>query len=315
LTTSAMLTLHAPLAHRLLAWAGERFPPANGVLALVLYCTALLSGRALTHEGELWITPTDAVAFLGVWAYFLMLRVFDEHKDYERDAFTHPNRVLQRGLVTLDHLKVVCAAAVGLQLGTSLLEDGGFGPVTLWWAITLGWSLLMLEEFFVGAWLERRLVLYAISHLLSLPLAALWMAQMGAGDRGLPGDVVWLALAAFLLGAAFEVGRKLKAPDDERPRVDSYTKALGVGGAATALAVALIACAAALCALLAAAGAASTIAFGVLAAAALAGAAATVAFARNPTRAVVARTESLVAVTMLLQLATVSFALVAGRGF
>lgn len=312
--SAATLTSRAPLPQRLLAWAGERFPLANGVLALSMYATALVSGRALTHQGRLWVSVSDCLAFFGVWSYFLMLRVFDEHKDFDRDCATHPDRVLQRGVVTLGHLKVVGAIAIALQLGASLLQDGGLGPVTAWWAIAFGWSLLMLKEFFVGAWLERRLVLYATSHLVSLPLAALWMAQMGAGDGRLPGQVLWLALAAFLLGGAFEVGRKLKAPEDERPDVDSYTKTLGVRGAATALAVTLAACAAALSALLVVTDAATAISLSALTVAALGAVAMTRSFARNPTRATAARTEAVVAVTLLAQLVTVTLVLVAQRG-
>ena len=85
----------------------------------------------------------------------------------------------------------------------------------------------MAKEFFVGAWLEQRLVLYALSHMLVMPLAAWWMARMGAGAGALGPTFSYLAALAFLSGAAFEVTRKVYAPEDERDGVDSYSKVLG----------------------------------------------------------------------------------------
>ena len=44
----------------------------------------------------------------------------------------------------------------------------------------------------------------------------------------LPIDIAWLSAAAFFSGASFEVTRKMKAPEDERDTIDSYTKSLGL---------------------------------------------------------------------------------------
>ena len=85
----------------------------------------------------------------------------------------------------------------------------------------------MAVEFFCGKWLEKRLVLYAFSHMVVMPMALIWMAQIGAGDARLPLMIAWLAGLSFLSGAAFEVTRKMKAPEDERATIDSYTKAFG----------------------------------------------------------------------------------------
>jgi hypothetical protein len=225
------LSPDSPLVVRLLAWANERFPPGPGVMFVALYLGALVTGRAFTHGPPLELGALDVVSFFGVWAFFLMLRVFDEHKDYALDLQNYPQRVLQSGLITLGHLKVACGVAIALQLGVSLAHDHGFGLVTRWWLLTFGWSLLMAKEFFIGEWLAKRLVLYATSHMLVMPMSLLWMAQMGAGQTALPGSVVALAIMSFCAGASFEVTRKIKAPVDERPTVDSYTKVLGTTGA------------------------------------------------------------------------------------
>ena len=59
----------------------ERFPLENAVLFVVLYVAALSVGRTLTTTGPITWTLIDALAFVAVWSFFLMLRVFDEHKD------------------------------------------------------------------------------------------------------------------------------------------------------------------------------------------------------------------------------------------
>jgi 4-hydroxybenzoate polyprenyltransferase len=178
----------------------------------------------------------------------------------------------------------------------------------------MGWTLLMLKEFFIGEWLARRLLLYAFTHMLSMPLAFLWMAQMGAGDRGLPADVVWVALLGGLIGASLEVGRKLRAPEDERPGVDSYTKVLGTTGAPALAAGFLVAAAAAGAGLLGAAGSGSAAAYLSLALAAGPGVGGAAAFARGPSDGSAKRAEALVGVSLLLLPLALIVALLAERG-
>ena len=79
------VTRESAFARRFLAWMGERFPVANGVLAGVLFAGAMLAGRALAAPGPVRVGPGDLLGFLAVYGFFLMLRVFDEHKDYESD--------------------------------------------------------------------------------------------------------------------------------------------------------------------------------------------------------------------------------------
>ena len=124
-----------------------------------------------------------------------------------------------------------------MQLAASLARDGGVGPVTLRWLVVMGFSLLMLREFFVHQWLSRHLVLYAASHMIVTPLSMLWLAQMGTGGAPL-GRGVWLyAGMSFLFGFCFEIARKMKAPSQERAEVDTYTRLFGVRPVAITVAI------------------------------------------------------------------------------
>ncbi len=304
----------APVSRRLLAWANERWPLANALFLLFMYLVALMFGQALTSGGELSISAGDLVGFVGVLSYSLLIRVLDEHKDYEVDAENHPDRVLQSGLVTLRHLKVVGAVALVLPLVVSLLEDGGIGRVTMWWAALMVFTLLTFKEFFAADWLRRHRIAYALTHLAGAPLNVLWIAQMGAEGQALPGSILWVALFVTVLAASFELGRKLEAPEDERPTLDSYTKILGTTGSALALAIAAAATTVAGGVALDSVGEGSAAAYAALTLALAPVFLAARRFTNSPTRQNANATEALTGLTVLLQLLVVLVALLAGRG-
>lgn len=229
------------------AWLNERFPLRNGVFFIVLYATTLLVARASVAPVGFEASLADLPGLLALWSFFLLLRVFDEHKDFAADTVAHPERVLQRGLVTLRQLRVLGATAVLVQVAVSVWLDRGVGTVTGWWAASLAWSLLMAREFFVPAWLRRHLLVYAVSHMAIMPLLVGWVAAMGHTSAPRAPTTWALGGVVFLAGLVFEIARKLRAPEDERPMADSYTRALGIGRASALLAVlAVVTCIAAI---------------------------------------------------------------------
>jgi len=223
---ASKLNQSSPLAARFYGWMAERFPPAHAVLFFVLYLSAVLFGGFLSQSGSVRFGPRELLGFAAAYCFFLMLRVFDEHKDFTEDCENYPDRVLQRGLITLGHLKVAGAVAIAVQFAVSLFFDSGFGPTTIAWLVVIGWSLLMAAEFFAAEWLKKRLLLYAVSHMVVMPMALVWMAQMGSKEW-LPASIALLSLLSFFSGFAFELARKTKSPDDERDAVQSYTKVFG----------------------------------------------------------------------------------------
>ena len=234
-TPSHGLGPDSPLPARILGWVHERFPLTQGILILPMYMASALAGRAMTlgDTTSLPVRPLDALGFLALWAFFLLLRVFDEHKDYAKDLENHPERVLQSGLITLGHLKALGVLAVLTQGVASFLADGmTFGPAMIMWLVVMVWSSLMAAEFFIGEWLEKRLVLYATSHMVVMPMAVFWIMHVGAGGRWLDPAQSWpLLVVGFCAGAALEVTRKTRAPEEERDTVDSYARDLGIPGA------------------------------------------------------------------------------------
>ena len=224
------LTLSSPLHKRFLAWMDERFPAANSIVVVVLYLVCSAVARFTATDGEYTLYFTDLVGAFVTWSMFLLLRVFDEHKDYELDVKNHPERVLQSGLITLTHLKLVGVIAVVCQILWTLAVDGGFGSAFTAWLIMMIWAGLMTAEFFCGEWLEKRLTLYAVSHMAIMPMIIWWIVNMAAPGLSLDYMIASLMALAFVSGFCFEITRKTRGPEEERDTVDSYTKIYGVKG-------------------------------------------------------------------------------------
>ncbi len=240
--TSRNLTSDSPFLVRLWAYLQERFPLAgHGLLIVSFYSCNQFLAQALTNPGApMQYSLATIVGALTLLAVFFHLRVFDEHKDYEEDCRNYPERVLQRGLITLRDITILGGLAIAFELTAALVWAGLVSPAPLVSVIAvLVFSLLMLKEFFVGAWLRKHFLLYATSHMLIMPLMVmivfsyttnqfLWQAS---------GWYWFYAFVGFFVTFNWEISRKIRDPSDEREGVDTYTKILGTYGAAYAVLV------------------------------------------------------------------------------
>jgi 4-hydroxybenzoate polyprenyltransferase len=232
-STNATLTGSCPFAVRLWAYVRERFPPVgNGLLIVSYYSSNQFLANVLTTPGEpVRYTMHSLLGALVILAAFFHLRVFDEHKDFEQDSRHYPERVLQRGLVTLHDLRRLAVIAIGLELALCALRGW---PALVALGIALGYSLLMLKEFFAGTWLRRRFLLYTGSHMMIMPLLALVIYSFATGRHPweAPGWFWVYAFVGFFVTLNWEISRKIRSPEQEIEGVDSYTKSFGLYGAA-----------------------------------------------------------------------------------
>ena len=225
------LSSSSPLATRFLAWMKERFPFPNALLFFILYLTTAATVRSASI-GKITLSLSDAVSALVTWSFFLVLRVFDEHKDYELDCKNHPQRVLQSGLITLSHLRIAGGIAIAAQIIWSLLLDKGIGQVSMAWLAMFVWTCLMGKEFFIAEWLNRNLTWYAVSHMLVMPLIVWWLANLAVPGVALTTELQVMMLLAFISGFCFEITRKTKGPEEERDTIESYSRIFGTRGSA-----------------------------------------------------------------------------------
>jgi hypothetical protein len=224
----------APAAARLWRYQAERFPLAAYAPLITAFTFASVSySRTARRVAGL----PDAEGFVrwplfvaGVFtslACFFLLRVLDEHKDADSDRRWRPELPVPRGLVSLHELRVL-GAGIGIAV---VAVNAALAPVLLLpLALFAFWATLMTKEFFVRDWLRAHLGAYLLTHMLVMPMIDAYTTGIDwlVAGRHAPAGLPWFLAATFANGALVEMGRKLRAPADEREGVDSYTSAWGV---------------------------------------------------------------------------------------
>lgn len=203
-------------------WFMERFPPMNFLSGFFLFWLPLLLAIGTVPPAErtfhaAWIPATLIPAL-----HLFLLRVFDEHKDFESDRVNNPNRALQRGVVQLSQIRALGIASALLQAVLFFSLRPSTETVICFVALWI-WTLLMAREFFAAEWLKRHFFLYAFSHLLITPLILLLCSRMAGTPPSY--DLSLIALG-ILSGFIYEVARKTKAPAEETGD-QSYSKLWG----------------------------------------------------------------------------------------
>jgi len=212
-------------------YLAERFPlQRHGPLILVFSAAAVSHGGRVS--GQVVAPATMLTASAVVLLQFLLMRCADDVKDLETDRRWRPQRPLPRGLLSLADLAILAMVASALQWCLLLLVSPAALPLL---ALVWGWFLLMSAEFFCPGWLRQRLGLYALSHLLIVPLLALLAMAVALPPTALPWPLS-LRLLPFLVctyGAALglELARKTWRPGAEPVGVESYSARWGWRGA------------------------------------------------------------------------------------
>jgi hypothetical protein len=220
------------IKNRWIIYFTERFPlPVNLIVSAGLAITSQTLVGAPHRRA--WIAT-----FWGSFLFSATLRFMDETKDYEKDKIAHPHRPLPRGLFSLSEF----SRAIWISLALMVLTASA---CAYWISLNSGllylgvsaYLYLMYREFFLGERLQKKPLLYAITHqIVILGLALFVMESFGSEHRELG-----LRLGAFYLGAFFmyEICRKLDPK--AHPALQTYLSVYGRGrSAALALMVGLL---------------------------------------------------------------------------
>jgi 4-hydroxybenzoate polyprenyltransferase len=228
------------LAARLWQYQSERFPLANhGVLTLVFAVSACAFAAGFTNA---WPSSTAILlAALAGLGQFALLRVADEHKDFATDSAHRPYRAVPRGLVTLGELRAVGIVAAALMLAAVALAQSL--PLTILTLAIWIYFALMTAEFFAADWLKARPIVYLFSHMIITPLLAWLMAGFQLAHDGvalteIPANTGGYLLSILFLGVVLELGRKIRATQDEESGVETYSALWGASVARNAWLVA-----------------------------------------------------------------------------
>ncbi len=209
----------------------ERFPVVGNGLLIAAFSFSAVSFSALLRSRQQAVvdTPSAAafvVAFITAFLFFLQLRIADEFKDFDEDSRYRPYRPVPRGLIRLRELAALGLLAALVQLAAGLLLHTGLVMILL---VVWIYLALMSREFFVRDWIKRRPVTYLWTHMLIMPLidfyatACDWMPAEARPPAGL----FWFLVVSFFNGIVIEIGRKIRAPQDEETGVDTYTALWG----------------------------------------------------------------------------------------
>jgi 4-hydroxybenzoate polyprenyltransferase len=227
------LSQNSPWIVRFIAYLKERFPLIGHALLIVSYYSSnqFLAQALFAPDQKLHYGSHSSLGALTILFFFFHLRIFDEHKDYHEDLKFHPDRILQRGWITLRDLKWVGGIAIAGEL---LLAAFRSEAAVVSWALAFVFSVLMLKEFFIAGWLKRHFLVYALSHLCVMPFLALTIFSFTTQRPfwEAPGWFWVYAFVGLLVTFNWEISRKIRAPEDEREGLDSYTKIFGTYGAA-----------------------------------------------------------------------------------
>jgi 4-hydroxybenzoate polyprenyltransferase len=179
---------------------GERFPLSAHLPLIALFFASATQAAIATNGGSGRI---QWIAFAVLALAFFHLRIFDEIKDHEEDRVAHPERLLSRGVIRLNELRVAGAVAVVMEaLLAATLGAAALGA----WAVAFGFSVLMRFEFGAGRFLRGRPVLYAISHNPVIALLAAFCAV--AATPALHPNFGWYLATVSAAAFVYELGRK-----------------------------------------------------------------------------------------------------------
>jgi len=217
-----------PVGRRWWVYQRERFPIlVQGSLIAVVGFSAV-SYSALLRGDHGWPGARSAVvAFVSTFLFFLQLRIADEWKDFEDDARFRAYRPVPRGVVTLKELRAIGLAGALVQFALALWSGLKLVPLLL-----LAWAYmgLMTKEFFARKWLKAHPAAYLALHMPVLPLIYLYATacDWAVVSRATRAPISWFLLVGLFNGLVFEIGRKIRAPQDEEYGVQTYSRVWGI---------------------------------------------------------------------------------------
>jgi len=212
----------------------ERFPIfSHGLLIAAFSISAVCFSALLRGSHSPPLFSSAVVAFVSSFFFFLQLRIADEFKDFEEDSRFRPYRAVPRGVVNLRGLGCLGLLTGAVQMALAFwLSPALLGLLLLTWT----YLALMSREFFFREWLKAHPFTYLWTHMLIMPLIDLYATACDwkvVGVR-LHSGIFWFLVVSFFNGIVLEIGRKIRAPQNEEYGVPTYTslwgRRLSVGG-------------------------------------------------------------------------------------
>ncbi len=151
------------------------------------------------------------LTFFGFFLFFIVLRMMDEFKDYEKDLVAHSNRPLPRGLINLlTFEKAILVGVSCLIFFDIILFFLGFIYSFFLFSLVILHLWLMYKEFYLGKWLSEKPLFYAITHQLILVTLCFFALSLTRNNLGFLTPISFLYSFSVLFSFfSYEVCRKL----------------------------------------------------------------------------------------------------------
>ena len=239
-------------------YLNERFPLGKNSFFVFIFTLSGYIYTSLLYNSKIMYLFTNGVKigifqykiialFIIVFMFFLQLRITDEFKDYEEDLKYRAYRPVQRGIISLKALGKIGIATVIIQIMLAHVID----PEIIYFMIFVWiYMFLMAKEFFIKKWLTKRILIYALSHVVIMVFITLVIVE--ATQYIVPKNIFdvfilqWykhnidfalipLFALNYLNGIVLEIGRKTRRADEEEHGVQTYSKLWGKKKAAVIL--------------------------------------------------------------------------------
>ncbi len=227
------------LPHRLAVYFRVMFPlPTRALGAVVVYYSFyLLLAKAYGVRAAVGVETLFGLAT--VFLSMLLWRLLDELKDQATDSQLFPSRPLVTGEVRYSDIRLL---ALGSLLAVALLNLGK-GLATDVYFIYFALFILSWQWWLFPRVVAHNVWLVFATHQTLVPLLFFYVWGVFAFNTGLaagPGKAVALSLIYWIPFFAWEIGRKVRAPEDETDYL-TYTKRWGTRRASAVAAAAILA--------------------------------------------------------------------------
>ena len=231
-------------------YLNERFPLGKNSFFVFIFTLSGYIYTSLLYNSKIMYLFTNGVKigifqykiialFIIIFMFFFQLRITDEFKDYEEDLKYRAYRPVQRGIISLKTLGKIGIATVIIQIMLAHVID----PEIIYFMIFVWiYMFLMAKEFFIKKWLTKRILIYALSHVVIMVFITLVIVE--ATQYIVPKNIFdvfilqWyrhnidfalipLFVLNYLNGIVLEIGRKTRRADEEEHEVQTYSKLWG----------------------------------------------------------------------------------------
>ena len=231
-------------------YLNERFPLGKNSFFVLIFALSGYIYTSLLYNSKIMYLFINGVKigifqykiialFIIIFMFFLQLRITDEFKDYEEDLKYRSYRPVQRGVVTLKTLRKIGIATVTIQI---ILAHVINPKIIYYMMLVWIYMFLMSKEFFIKKWLTKRILIYALSHVVIMVFITLVIVE--ATQYIVPKNIFdvfilqWykhnidfalipLFALNYLNGIVLEIGRKTRKTDEEEHGVQTYSKLWG----------------------------------------------------------------------------------------